>query len=301
MISIRDGREITTPAIASAVRTSSPSRADRTAGASVHGGAFSSRRMGARPEHEQGDGEILVRGAERCAQSAPRSPRHGNASDRFSRADLVAVSRRSNGRRERARRTRFHRGAWRGARARAGSPEILVRGPERGARTTPTRLASDRTHMQFGAPARLCYALISRNWRRAASRGDFRLPVDFKSYGQAGGTVHVQRRARLPRTVKREFEPLETREQIRERNADLQTGQCRSQAEVNPMTKGQVCVGIACDVEAGWIGKLARIAVRRPDHRQDQAAGRNRFRLRVIRPECGAGSYLHSGIGVSRQ
>ncbi len=79
--------------------------------------------------------------------------------------------------------------------------------------------------------------------------------------------------ARLPGMVQCELKPLEAREQIRERYAGLETRQRRSQAKVSAVTKSQVSIRIASDVEMGRIGKLARIAVRGSDHRQDQAAG----------------------------
>jgi hypothetical protein len=62
-----------------------------------------------------------------------------------------------------------------------------------------------------------------------------------------------------------------------QRDLGFQSGQRRTQAEVDPMPEGEVRVRLAVDVEAVRVGEQC-VAVRRRQPDQDDPVGRHRFR-----------------------
>src|SRR5688572_11068844 len=112
---------------------------------------------------------------------------------------------------------------------------------------------------------------------------------------QATGAVHVQRLARLPRLVARELEALHAFEQIRQGDPRLQPREWRPKAEVDPVPKCDMRVGIARDVEASGVAEVPGVAVRRADRCELTLAGRNHPAMKLnITPR-------HSGRPLERR
>ena len=78
----------------------------------------------------------------------------------------------------------------------------------------------------------------------------------------------MQSFARWPGFARTKTDIFQSGHEIRQRNARLHSGQRRSQTEMESMTKGQVRIGIARDIEPVGIMKLRAIAISRSDNRK---------------------------------
>src|SRR5579883_907298 len=91
--------------------------------------------------------------------------------------------------------------------------------------------------------------------------------ADFEPDRQVVRTVDVQRFARFPRAVERQFQLRETRHQVGQRNARFHSRERGADAEMGAVSERDVRIGVAFHIEALGVGEDARVSVGGADHR----------------------------------
>src|SRR4051812_13075392 len=87
--------------------------------------------------------------------------------------------------------------------------------------------------------------------------------------------MDMQCLARLPGFVAREFQILQPRQEIGERDPRLHSRERRAETGVNAMPESNVRVGLAPDIEAIRLAEFLWIAVCRAEHREHELARGN--------------------------